>query len=147
MGLHVRKAKADDITWVQDQLPTFIHSLGYKNNYLPPPHRAQELLSAWMSHGIFLIADLDGKPVGMIAGELYTHPYAEGIRTLYEHFWWVPPEYRRTGAGSALLSAFLAEAKKNEAVARISVEHNTELPEGYMERHGLRLAEKTYIAE
>lgn len=147
MGIQVRKAAAADIPWVESQLPTFIDSLGYKNNYLPPPSKSRSLLSSWMTHGVFLIAELDGQPVGMIAGELYVHPYAENVRTLYEHFWWVPAEHRRSGAGGELLKAFLQEARKNEAVARVSVEHNTKLPEGYMERHGLHLAEMTYVAE
>lgn len=147
----VRRAVQDDIPWLLQQLGAFSESLGYKNSYLPPPARLAGLLSILISEHVVLLAesgDIDSFPIGCIGGEFTLHPISQLQVVLYEHFWWVAPPYRQSGAGAELLASFVAAGKSRNAPVIVSTEHNT--PPGVVScllANGFRHAESTYILE
>jgi GNAT superfamily N-acetyltransferase len=62
-------------------------------------------------------AFIDGKPVGIMLG-MVVDDIASLSKQAYECVWQVIPEYRRTGAGPALMSMFESEARK-QGCARV----------------------------
>lgn len=56
-----------------------------------------------ISNGILLVGEIEGSVIGMVGAVLY--PLYFNIRHLtgQEMFWWVDPDYRKTGIGKQLL--------------------------------------------
>ena len=58
-----------------------------------------------------IVAEDGGRIVGTIGVLSYNHPFKPSVRIAQELFWWVEPEYRRSGTGKAMLDAAEAWAK------------------------------------
>ena len=145
--MKLRDATYDDIGWAITQLADFVADLGYKHSYLFTEDNLRRILAKMVDSHVFIVAEVENELQGMICGEYMHHPYNPSVVMLYEHFWWVPEAYRASGVGGQLLEAFVSTGKECADTIKVSLEHNSGVPDGYMERFGLRLAEKTYILE
>ena len=126
----------------------FFSALGTKQDYTPSPDDLNDTILRIYREGIILIArDGQQSPVGLIAGQFCTHQFNTDVRVLTEVAWWIPEASRGQGVGSLLLKQFLAEGHGRGLTTVVSLEHNSPLPKGYLEKYGMRLAEKTYILE
>lgn len=59
-----------------------------------------------------IVAEVDGRIIGTMGALSYNHPFKPSVRIAQELFWWVEPEYRRSGVGKAMLEAGEAWAKE-----------------------------------
>lgn len=74
----------------------------YRNHIIDNPEQMAAMVTLLLDSpdGVIFIAELEGKPVGMIGMLAYAN-HLDGRRVAGEVFWWIEPEAR--GAGLRLL--------------------------------------------
>lgn len=88
-----------------------------------------------------LICDGQGMLLAM------TMPFVWGkVQTATEMAWWVEPEYRKNGVGTALINAFQEWAAEKECKAITLTSLDSSVDKLY-DRLGYKLCEQTYIKE
>lgn len=104
-------------------------------------------LMSGVSGGVLLVADVEGKAVGMAACVVF--PFYANHATLIgqEVFWWADPAYRK-GIGGSLLDELEAEATRKGAKvfmgAHLSGERDAAFARLYR-RRGYTPAEQTHL--
>ena len=83
----------------------------YKDEVKNPEQAAQTAASVMGSNGRILLAEEDGKVVGLFGFIIYPHFYT-GRTTAIELMWYVEPEYRQGFTAIALLRAAQRMAKE-----------------------------------
>lgn len=98
---------------------------------------------------ICLLYELDGKPVGCIAGQVTPIPFLNR-KVASECMWWVHPDYRGTTAGIDLLDAFeyWADLQGANFIQMMCMPDRTgKLLDRLYKKRGYRLTEITYTKE
>lgn len=140
----IRRAEARDIPACAEKLFVFYDSIIPDKTLCPSSLRMLEILVELAQRHVFIVADLNGSIVGAIAGQIAPHQFRPDKTILSEMFWLTDPNHRSKGVGRKLLEAYLAAAERVDCVS-MTLEHNTHLPDGYLERYGFRLQERIYI--
>jgi GNAT superfamily N-acetyltransferase len=93
---------------------------------------------------VFLVAEKEGKLVGMAGALVYPMYFNLHHRTAQEMFWWVDPEHR--GIGSKLFEALEEEVKKMgaQSLTMIVIERFSWVG-SYYEKRGFRPSERSFI--
>jgi len=106
----IREAEPADLDGIMKMGERFVAETTYSKFITVDPAWASKTVIDIVSNddGAVFVVERDGKIRGMIAAQVYPHPYS-GVRTATEAFWWVDPEAR--GCGLRLLSAMEAWAK------------------------------------
>lgn len=97
--------------------------------------------------GILLVAEHDGRIVGMTGGLVHPLYFNHSQLTGQELFWWVDPEHRK-GIGAALLDRLEVEARARGASSWAMIALDKVRPEAVgavYRRRGYRAAEHSYI--
>lgn len=107
------------------------------------------LAEAMMSTGTMLLAEHDGKVVGMAGLMIVPFYFNPEVRTAHEVVWWVDPEAQGAGAGKALLAAVepACRAAGATAVQMIHLENSPPQAAALYERAGYRYSESCYTKE
>lgn len=132
------------------QLQTFDAFFGGKYSLMPSPLDAKITLEIWLERPEqypFWIAEVDGTPVGFIAGIVHAHFYQPTLPCLTELLWWVVPTYRHTSAGWRLLAAFVAYGRANAKWITMVIGQNTPIKPKALERFGFVLRETNFLLE
>lgn len=98
---------------------------------------------------VCLLYDLDGKPIGCIAGQVAPIPFLNR-KVASECMWWVHPDYRGTQAGVELLTAFeyWAGLQGADFMQMMCMPDRTgRLLDRFYTKRGYRLTELTYTKE
>ncbi len=115
----VRASKAEDDAALVRFGRRFYESLPYAD--IPYCEDSAVRWAALMRQlGVLLIAVSDDTPVGMAGGMFAPCIFNDAFTVGSELIWWIEPEYRRSGAGSALLAA-LEQAAYARGAARWSM--------------------------
>lgn len=96
--------------------------------------------------GVLLIALSDDVPIGMAGGLFAKFIFNDAYQVGSELLWWVEPEYRRSGAGAALLAA-LEKAAYARGAARwsmIAIEATADRVGHIYSQAGYVATERTY---
>lgn len=104
-------------------------------------------LTAAIEDHLVLVAHRGDERMGFIVGVVAPHMYNPDITVLCAFLWWVSPQYRCTGAGSALLDTFTAWGKVNADWVILPIGKNCPIKEQSLERRGFALQDKSYLLE
>lgn len=140
----IRPAEAMDIPACAKKLSDFHDTIALDKSLKPSPLRMLEILTNLAQHHVFLVAEHEGSIVGAIAGHFTSHPYRPDLTLLAEIFWLTDPSHRGKGVGGLLLKAYMAASARVDGVT-MTIEHNTRLPDGYLEKNGFFAQETSYI--
>jgi len=147
VGVEVRRADGADVDWIVDQLKDFSDFHDSKYALFGDIEHAAKIVGDVIENHVVFVAHGDGKLMGFISGYLIDHPYNPKIKTLNEQFWWVPEEYRGTGAGALLLKSFNDYGKKVAHWIIMALESNSPVKEDSLVKRGYRLHERSYLME
>lgn len=108
----VRSACEEDMDDILRMSKSFYDTTHHARNIPLDEESVVRLVEMLLDGGILLVAEVDHKVVGMIAG--YVHPYMfnNNVMQLGEIVWYVDPEHRATRAGLLLLEELEAEARR-----------------------------------
>lgn len=158
MSLVVRPAINSDIDWLLGQLKQFSE---FNNSQISlfggPEEHKRQVLSDLIRNHVLLLCEKQAEPdelgrvgwipVGLICGMLHRHQFNPDIKCLTEYFWWVDPEHRNGRAGWMLFKEFEAVGEELCHWVTMSLLENSPVPEGFLEKQGYKLIEKTYLKE
>jgi hypothetical protein len=157
MGIQVRRAAPEDLSWVLSQLKDFSKFYGTKLQLFGDEEYSRNfLLGLIQEHPSFVAVkeqkDENGEAwttnmCGFIAGIVSPHMYNPKINLLTEAFWWVPEEYRGSRAGALLLEAFISWGKENVDWITFTLEHKSPVSDRCLTKRGFQLQEKNYLLE
>lgn len=147
----IRPATADDVTWLLEQLRDFDKFFGGKRSLFPSdPAVARAVVAELVDQHPFFVAQREDTDVrlGFIAGALAPHPYNPELVVLSELFWWVDPLFRRSSsAGARLLDHFVRFGQANADWIQMTLEAQSPIDAGALERRGFVLKERTFLFE
>jgi hypothetical protein len=148
MSIFTRKATLEDIPWLMVELEKFAKFFGTHLS-LFNPETAPGVLTNIIKEHVFLIAyrKTDGERLGFVAGLLSPHLFNKEIIQLTELFWWVPEEYRRTGAGHILFEEFLKVGVVEADWVNFTLETNSPVKDEFLLRRGFKPQERSFILE
>lgn len=99
--------------------------------------------------GLALVAEKDGKLVGMLIGMIDSLIWDPDTRILREIAYWVDEEYRGSTAGYRLLSQYVDEAQdmvENGRITAYSMVKMTNSPDLKFEKFGFKKTEEVWVA-
>lgn len=140
----IRESRPEDVSRLIDMGMRFLSETSYREIVAAKPERLADTILNIVNNpdGVILVADDDGRAVGMIAMLAYDHPFS-GQRTAFEVAWWIEPEVRGNGAGIALLRAAEDWARARDVKAMQMVAPTPEVGALY-ERLGYRAVETSF---
>lgn len=150
MKAEIREAQPNDLPALLDMGRDFFEVSGNSafTTYDEPSLTATLIaLMGGVSGGVLLVADVEGRAVGMAACVVF--PFYANMGTLIgqEIFWWADPAHRK-GIGGALLDELEAAAARKGAKifigANLSGEHDAAFARLYR-RRGYSPGETTHI--
>jgi GNAT superfamily N-acetyltransferase len=147
----VRSAVFDDTDWISAQACEFAAFYGMPS-LTADAMEALALIDTLVFQGPFFVAEVPGGERGMeragfLAAAVTPHPYNPALAVCQELFWWVRPGARGTGAGSALLDAFIAYGRAHADVLAFTLLPQTPVDERVLLTRGFRLTERVYTME
>jgi N-acetylglutamate synthase-like GNAT family acetyltransferase len=106
--------------------------------------KAYQLLTV-LAEDVFLVAEEEGKILGVIGGKICPNFWDPSENHLAELFWWVAPEHRKGSMGLKLMDAFeeVGRILKVTSVVMVSTTLTPTLKDVY-ERKGYTLFEESY---
>lgn len=148
MSILTRKATLEDIPWLMVELEKFAKFFGTHLS-LFNPETAPAGLTDLISNHVFLVAqrNTDGERLGFVAGLLSPHFMNPEIIQLTELFWWVPEEYRRTGAGHLLFEEFVKVGVVEADWVNFTLEHHSPVKDEFLLKRGFKPQERSFILE
>lgn len=141
----IRQATEADVPAMVEMGREFVRSTSYRDTVPESPEHLSGVGALLLKHGVVLLAEQDGRVVGMIAGTVYPH-YLTGARTLGESWWWVNEGARGHGAADALLDALEAWGRSQGATRSELGSRNAVLDRFYR-RRGYRPVERVHAKE
>lgn len=88
----------------------------------PPGNRA---LSSWvngvLTAGYCLVAEDEGKIVGVLGASICTFPWNDTVQFLNEDFFFVVGGYRKGGTALKMINAIIAFAKERQIILKMDV--------------------------
>lgn len=111
----IRKATENDLLRIVEMSAQFYPQTPYA--YITPfnPEAVSVLALSLIESGIMLVAEVDGKVVGMVGLALAPFIFHPEIVGAYEVIWWVDPDAQGYGVGQELLAAIEPAAKDRGA--------------------------------
>ena len=144
----IREARPEDVPAIVGMGRDFLHDGPYRKFIEDKPDIATQLVHRliveFADRSKILIAEEDGKPIGVVAFMLYPHFYS-GELTAQELIWYVKPEARNSFVPIALFRA--AERLARELGAKqmqFSAPNPTETVKKFYEVAGYELMELGY---
>jgi predicted N-acetyltransferase YhbS len=119
----------------------FLHGTPYQSFVGENREQMAECCKSLISSGGLLVAEYEGRLVGMIGFVVVSH-FLSGEKVCGEMFWWVEPEYRR-GLGIRLMRAAENAAKLGGAKHMLMIAPNPEVASMY-ERMNYQFVETAY---
>ena len=142
----VRRAEMLDIEWILKEAKEFADFYGSKIRLDDDIEHSKNLLFSLISNHLVLVYD-DGEKKGFIAGMITPHHFNPKIKVLCELLWWVGEKHRMSGAGKALLDAFIDFGKSNCDWITFTMEDKTPVKDSALLSRGFHFKEKTFLLE
>jgi GNAT superfamily N-acetyltransferase len=142
----IRLAERRDIPAIVGMGLRFLRETVYAGTITENPDQmgrlAGQLIDGDLDGVLYVAAEGDGKPIGMVGALRFDHPLS-GESTVSELFWWCNPE-RRGSTGVRLLHALTQWAKDRGAVGLTMIAPTTDVEQIY-ERRGFQRLETSYL--
>lgn len=145
MAPTIREAEAGDIEGIVELTRQFIEGTSYRNILTFNSEAVEDLAYKVVSAGVCIVAELEGKLVGMVAGFLMSNPI-DRSRWLDEVAWFVAPEHRKGRVGYYLLRSWEAIARQEgvDTLRMLAPAEHPEVGEFYY-RRGYSHAEQVFV--
>lgn len=145
----IRPATHEDIAVIAELGQCFFNESGWSDVAEWDDASIRQTLAHLIENegGILLVAEHDGRIVGMTGGMVHPLYFNHAHLTGQELFWWVEPEHRK-GVGAALLDRLEDEARARGAVSWAMIALDKVRPEAVgavYRRRGYRASEHSYI--
>jgi hypothetical protein len=141
----LRRALGSDIPWLQCELKKFSTFIETKYELYGSDEYTQDGLQLLIDKHFLLIAELQGTPVGFIAGYFTGHLFNPSIKVFNELFWWVPSGHPK--AAYSLLKEFIKFGKENAQWIVMSLNRYTKINEKSLLRKGFHEHERNFLME
>lgn len=106
----IRKAVPEDIHAILAMGQAFFEETGWDRHADFDARSFAYSCGLIMDHGVFLVAERDGQPVGMVAAGIAPAYWNRNLLTGSELFWYCQPEFRK-GLGGKLMDALETELR------------------------------------
>ena len=109
---------------------------------------AKNILLRCEKAGVSLVAEHEGKIVGMILSLRVPEVWMPDIIRLRELAWWVRPEYRSTTVGARLFAEYRSQAQElldEKKITGYTITKLSTSPDFDYERRGFKFIEATYM--
>ena len=145
----VRLAAEADVPWIMTQVPAITKFYGTR---IPPFPKAFDKIRPGImclieKHLFFLAETIFGAPIGFIAGFVSSGFFNPDLLVLQETLWWIEEESRDGRAALMLFNAFVAWGEQYADWISLTLEDNSPIRKGHLEKHGFMLKERTYLKE
>lgn len=142
----IRKATLEDVEVIVSMVGHFINdaTLGYGRVLKFVPKTVAKLAREIIVKGVLLVAEKDGKVIGMIGGLPLREPISDSTM-LDELVWWVEPAHRSGTVGPKLLRCFENWARQNGLEACKMIAPVRSDVGRYYERTGYVPIETSYV--
>jgi len=141
----IREATAEDVSAIVTMAQHFAATTIYGAQVPSDPAHLEKVVTTLMTMGSVLVAEVDGRLVGMIAGVVYPN-LLSGISTAGETAWWVEPSARGGRVARALLDAFV-EWGRAQGARRVDICSWNERLDTFYRRLGFTPAERVFSKE
>lgn len=142
----IRKATPDDVPAIVEMSRKFYTTTTY-NRFTPMcDETVAALARTLIDTGVMLVAEVEGRPVGMVGLFVAPFMFNHAIKGAYEVVWWVDPDAQGNGAGKALLAAIEPACRKAGCAVIQMVHLSTSPPQAaaLYERMGYAHTESSY---
>lgn len=141
----VRKATGGDLDWILQELEQFAQSTKTKYSLFAPQEEVRhKIILNIIENHVFFVAE---KERGMAAGFIVPHIFNPEILVLYEAFWWVSLDHRKSRAGLKLLNEFVKWGKENVDWIIFGLQNNSGVNDKTLFKRGFRVQERQYLME
>lgn len=145
--ISVRPATLLDLDAIVEMGARFYAVSGYTETHGPYDSQSAAATGVLLLHrGVVLIAERDGKPVGMIGLVLAPFLFNAARKTAHEVMWWVDPDARASRAGLLLIDQAERAARNCGAVSiqMIHLDTSPAAAAAVYKRRGYRMTESMY---
>lgn len=141
----IRKATVADAPRIVEMVGHFINVPHYGQFFRFRPHVIADLVDRCLDIGLILLAEHEGRVVGMYAAFPLIEPIGKQAM-LDEMAWWVEPEFRKGTVGPRLLKAAETWAKQKQ-LHLVKMVAPADQPQvgAYYERLGYTKVETSYV--
>jgi len=147
VGIVLRDAVVSDIDWILVELKQFAEFYASSHSLFSDDDGYNRTVLKQLIEGhYFIVSENDGIVSGFIAGMISKHLFNPKISTITELFWWVKPEYRRSGAGGLLLQEFTEFGKQFTWVI-MTLENDSPVKPASIVKMGYKFKEQSFIKE
>lgn len=145
--ISVRPATLLDLPDIVEMGAQFYAVSGYAETHGPyDPDTAAATGMLLLQNGVVLVAERDGKPVGMIGLVLAPFLFNASRKTAHEVMWWVEPDARASRAGLLLIDQAERAARNSGAVSiqMIHLDTSPAAAAAVYKHRGYRMTESMY---
>jgi GNAT superfamily N-acetyltransferase len=142
----IRKATPDDVPAIVEMSRKFYVTTSYCGFTPMCDETVARLAQTLIDTGVMLVAEIEGRAVGMVGLFVAPFMFNHAIKGAYEVVWWVDPDAQGNGAGKALLAA-IEPACREAGCAVIQMVHLATSPPqaaALYERMGYGHSESSY---
>ena len=148
----IRPAKTTDLEQVLDLLKKFAGQslINYSEWSEDDVRNAKKILLNLIVKEYLMVAEKDGKLIGMIGAQREQDPWIQSRRRLRELFWWVDPDYRRTKLSAELFVRWQRDTErmlKDKLVDQVSLSTQPSKSDIDLSTRGWTCVESHWIKE
>jgi len=148
----IRAATLDDVTQTFELLKSFATAslVNYSDWSDADAIGAIVILKHLIANGYLMVAEHDGKIVGMIGAMVEQDPWISSKKRMRELFWWVEPEFRRSRISAELFVKWQADCERfirDKLVDTVSLSTQPGSSDIDLSKRGWRCVESHWIKE
>lgn len=148
----IRPAKISDLDQALEMLKAFASAslLDYHSWTDQDLAGARQRLTNLILYHYFMVAEKDGKLIGMIGAMREQDPWISSRKRMRELFWWVEPEHRRSRLSAELFIRWQLDCEKfiqDKLVDQVSLSTQPGSSDIDLTHRGWRCVEKHWIKE
>lgn len=143
----IEDLQKEDVEWAVEEAATRMLIEELKRPNLVNHTRLYNLTIKTIEQRTVLVAKVDGKPAGIIAGLIIPNLYNPEITECVEMFWYVLPEYRSSRVGLLLLNKFIERGEELADNVTISLLKGSPVNFKTLEKRGFVNTEYGFIKE
>lgn len=148
----IRPAKTTDLEQVLFLLKAFAGQslINYSEWSEDDVRNAKKILLNLIVKEYLMVAEKDGKLIGMIGAQREQDPWIQSRRRLRELFWWVDPDYRRTKLSAELFVRWQRDTErmlKDKLVDQVSLSTQPSKSDIDLSTRGWTCVESHWIKE
>ena len=141
----IRQAKIKDIIKILPLVKEFAKEIGDKylvDNY--SYRGAANLIKVCIESGVCLVAEVDGKIVGIVAGTASKNLWNPSVSQLDEQVYYLTPDHRRSLLGYRMIKEYIKYSDKYQVSTLKLMKSSPDLEKHY-NKLGYKYLERTFV--